>query len=158
MKHLAVRPLGPGLGLAVLVLFAHPGLARASSQDADSQKKITLPAITYQNVLDAGKLVANPGAAYLRYQQRRRQAEELDRLLRLIEEQERLDRQRDVELLRLWAIAQPRWFRPDPYRSPESLLRELDAVRIREFRSQRWFEPSDPWFRLRQSDQPLPPK
>src|SRR5205823_3052134 len=84
-------------------------------------KKPSRPLLTWNDVLIGGKMVANPGGTYLRYRELQRQREELERVLRLIEEQERQaqvqeGRQRE-ELMRLWlnAAGSPRWFqRPAP--------------------------------------------
>src|SRR5205823_3162367 len=98
---------------AVLILFAGVSSPRAAAEDADkAQKKFTLPSITVTDVVEAGKLAANPGAAYRRYEERQRQRAELERLLLLIEEQERQRARESEELLRLWESVQPRWFRP----------------------------------------------
>jgi hypothetical protein len=112
---------------------------------AKPAKKITLPSvkITLTDVLRTGKAVANPGAAYMRFQEERRRRAELERLLQLIEERERLELLREQEL---HAWLEPRWFRPqrDPrlYLPPDEVWRQYA-----EPPRSRWFRPAAPnWY------------
>jgi hypothetical protein len=113
----------PGFAVA-LVLFAGVCSPQVNADEtAQARKKFTLPTITAADVVNAGKLAANPAAAYMRYQERLRQRAELERLLQLLEESERrqaeqeetIRRYRELleqERFRLTEAGQPRWFRP----------------------------------------------